>query len=92
MPVRSSVMTVNGVTSEPVPEVVGMATMTAFFRRSGKVQMRFRMSMKRMAISSNLSSGCSYMSHMILAASMGEPPPREMNTSGWKERMESRAA
>ncbi len=44
--------------------------------------------MKRREISSNFRSGCSYISHMILAASMGEPPPRAMNMSGWKARME----
>ncbi|MMZ67801.1 hypothetical protein D1872_304240 [compost metagenome] len=43
------------------------------------------MSMKRMARSSNAVSGCSYMTHMILAASMGEPPPRATITSGLKE-------
>ncbi len=29
-------------------------------------------------------SGCSYSTHMILAASIAEPPPRAMMTSGAK--------
>ena len=44
--------------------------------------MRLRMSMKFMARSSKLASGCSYITHMIFAASIGEPPPSAMMTSG----------
>ena len=42
--------------------------------------------MKSMAMSSNSASGYSYMTHMILAASMAEPPPMAMMTSGSKAR------
>ena len=42
------------------------------------------MSMKRMARSWKSTSGCSYMTHMILPASMAEPPPSAMMQSGWK--------
>jgi hypothetical protein len=42
--------------------------------------------MKRAATSSNLMSGCSYISHISLAASMGLPPPMAMMTSGLKPR------
>ena len=47
------------------------------------------MSMKSMAWSSNFSSGFSYMDHMILPASIAEPPPMAMITSGWKARSSS---
>ena len=40
--------------------------------------------MKSMAMSSNLASGCSYIIHMILPASMAEPPPMAMMQSGSK--------
>ena len=83
-------ITAKGVTSDPVPEVVGMATRIAFLPIFGKLEMRLRMSMKRMARSSNFTSGCSYSSHMILAASMGEPPPRATITSGLKAGHSSR--
>ena len=53
---------------------------------------RLRMSMKRMARPSNWVSGTSYMSHMTLAASMGEPPPRAMITSGLNSSMSARPA
>ncbi|MNI54866.1 hypothetical protein D3C73_1097850 [compost metagenome] len=46
--------------------------------------MRLRISMKRNARSVNSTSGCSYMTHMILAASIGEPPPTARIRSGWK--------
>ncbi len=36
MPVASSVITAKGVTSDPVPEVVGTATITAFLPKAGK--------------------------------------------------------
>ena len=77
-------MTANGVTSEPVPAVVGMATIIAFSPSGGILTIRLRMSMKRVAKSSKLNCGCSYISHMILAASIGEPPPNAMMTSAWK--------
>ena len=37
-----------------------------------------------MAISAKSASGCSYKSHMILAASIAEPPPIAIMTSGSK--------
>ena len=46
--------------------------------------------MKSMAMSSKRSSGCSYMVHMILPASMAEPPPMAMMQSGLKARSSSR--
>ena len=48
-PSPSSVMTANGVTSEPVPDEVGIATKYAFSPIFGKVYTRLRMSMKRIA-------------------------------------------
>jgi len=65
-PVRSSVTTAKGVTSEPVPEVVECdheSLLASFGSRRSSADV-----MKRMARSSNLTSGASYMSHMILAA------------------------
>lgn len=82
-------MTANGVTSEPVPEVVGIATIVAFLPSSGSFTMRLRISMNRIATSSKLISGSSYMSHMILAASIGLPPPTAMIASGWNELIRS---
>ena len=38
--------------------------------------------MKRIAISMKSASGCSYITHMIFPASIAEPPPRAMITSG----------
>ena len=72
----------NGVTSEPVPEVVGIHTISAFLPRSGIWQILFLISINLIAISSNTVSGCSYINQRILAASIEEPPPRAMNTSG----------
>ena len=40
--------------------------------------------MKSADMSSNFSSGFSYMDHMILPQSMAEPPPMAMMQSGWK--------
>jgi hypothetical protein len=56
MPVASSVMTAKGVTSEPVPEVVGMATHDRLPAQVRKGADALAVSMKRMAISSNLRS------------------------------------
>ena len=83
MPVASSVMTEKGVTSEPVPEVVGTAIMSALVPSVGRSYTRLRMSRKRWLRPSNCVPGCSYMSHITLAASMGLPPPTAMMTSGW---------
>ena len=58
-PVASSLTTAKGVTSEPVPEVVGMQTMTAFRPPRGKEATRFLMSWKRRARSSTFMSGTS---------------------------------
>ena len=76
-------MIANGVTSEPVPDVVGIATIVAFLPRSGIQQILFLISINLIEISSKFVSGCSYINHIILAASIGEPPPKEMITSGW---------
>ena len=43
-----------------------------------------RMSIKRIAMSMKSTSGCSYITHMILPASIAEPPPSAMMQSGWK--------
>ncbi len=40
--------------------------------------------MKRIAKSAKSVCGCSYKTHIILAASIADPPPRAMITSGWK--------
>src|SRR5574344_2540532 len=75
-------MIANGVTSEPVPEVVGIATIVAFLPKSGILQILFLISINLIEISAKFVSGCSYINHIILAASIGEPPPNEMITSG----------
>ncbi len=56
----------------------------------GKSYTRLRMSMKSMDMSSKRSSGFSYMDHMILPASIAEPPPMAMMVSGSKARRSSR--
>ena len=84
MPVSWSVITAKGVTSEPVPEEVGTAMKYAFSPIFGNVYTRFLISMKRIAMSMKSTSGCSYRTHMILAASIAEPPPIAMITSGSK--------
>ena len=75
-------MIANGVTSEPVPDVVGTQTISAFLPSSGIMQILFLISINLIAMSSNTVSGCSYINHKILAASIEEPPPNAMNTSG----------
>lgn len=40
--------------------------------------------MNVIAKSWKLTSGCSYITHIILAASIADPPPSEITTSGWK--------
>jgi hypothetical protein len=77
-------MIANGVTSEPVPEEVGIATKYAFSPILGKVNTLFRISIKSMARSSKFTSGCSYISHIIFPASIAEPPPIAMIVSGSK--------
>lgn len=49
MPVRSSVITANGVTSLPVPAVVGTATNIALSPMRGKEYTLLRISINRMA-------------------------------------------
>ena len=80
-------MTANGVTSLPVPAEVGTAMKYAFSPIFGNLYTRLRMSEKRMAMSRKSASGCSYSTHMILPASIAEPPPSAMMQSGWKEAM-----
>ena len=80
-------MTANGVTSEPVPAEVGTAMKYAFSPIFGKVYTRLRISIKRIAMSAKSTSGCSYMTHIILPASIAEPPPMAIMQSGWKEVM-----
>ena len=63
------------VTSVAVPEVEEMAQKWAL-RRSGGMP-------NTLHISSNVMSGYSYLIHMALAASMGEPPPIATIQSGW---------
>ena len=75
-------MIANGVTSEPVPDVVGIATIVAFTPSSGIEQILFLISINLIEISSKFVSGCSYINHIILAASIGEPPPRAIIMSG----------
>ena len=58
-----------------VPEVEEMAQKWAL-RRSGGMP-------NTLHISSNVMSGYSYLIHMALAASMGEPPPIATIQSGW---------
>ena len=82
-------MIANGVTSDPVPEEVGIATKYAFSPIFGNVYTLLRISMKRIAISSKFASGYSYITHIILAASIADPPPRAIIVSGSKERIMS---
>ena len=58
-----------------VPEVEEMAQNRAFFRSWGMP--------KTLHISGKVISGYSYLIHMALAASMGEPPPMATIQSGW---------
>ena len=84
MPVFSSVITANGVTSEPVPLEVGTAIKYAFSPILGKVYILFLMSENLIAISIKSTSGCSYITHIILAASIALPPPIAIMQSGLK--------
>ena len=59
MPVAGSVMTANGVTSAPVPEVVGMQTSWARSPSVGKRKARLRMSKNFSFRSAKTTSGCS---------------------------------
>ena len=67
------------VTSVAVPEVEGMAQKCAFVRSFGRPN--------TLHISSNVVSGYSYLIHMALAASIGEPPPMATIQSGWNSCM-----
>ena len=58
MPFCLSVMTEKLVTSEPVPEVVGMATSLAFWPSFGNLNARLRMSRKRWRRPSKLGAEC----------------------------------
>ena len=80
--VSSSVMIAKGVTSEPVPDVVGIAINCDFFPSSGIEQILFLISINLIDISSKLVSGFSYINQTIFAASIGEPPPSAIITSG----------
>ena len=82
-------MTANGVTSAPVPDVVGMHTSWARAPSVGKRKARLRMSKNFSFRSEKLTSGCSYSSHITLAASIGDPPPSAMMVSGLNARISS---
>ena len=77
-------MMAKGVTSLPVPDDVGTATKYAFSPILGNLYTLFLISIKSIAISSKLTSGCSYITHIIFAASIAEPPPSAIITSGSK--------
>ena len=64
----------NAVTSVAVPEVEETAQKCAFLRSSGMPN--------TLHISSKVQSGYSYLIHIALAASMGEPPPMATIQSG----------
>ncbi len=85
--VAGSEITANGVTSAPVPDVVGTHTRRARAPRTGKRKARLRMSENFCRMSAKSMSGCSYSSHITLAASIGEPPPSAMIVSGRKSRI-----
>ena len=68
-------MTEKAVTSVAVPEVEEMAQNRAFRRSWGMPN--------TLHISGKVISGYSYLIHMALAASMGEPPPMATIQSGW---------
>ncbi len=87
-----SVITENGVTSEPVPEVVGIQINLAFFPNSGNLKARFLISMNFCLISSKQTSGFSYNNHITFAASIEDPPPNAMIVSGWNLFINSRPA
>ena len=74
-------MIAKGVTSDPVPAVVGTHTNIAFLKSLNSMIL-FLISKKSIAMSEKETSGCSYIAHMILAQSIGEPPPKAMSTSG----------
>ena len=82
-------MTANGVTSEPVPAVVVIATKYALSPILGKRYTRFLISIKRIAMSAKSASGCSYSTHIILPASSALPPPSAIMQSGSNERIAS---
>ena len=63
------------VTSVAVPDVDGIAQKCALVRSLGRPN--------TLHMSSNVTSGCSYLIHMAFAASIGEPPPMAMIQSGW---------
>ncbi len=67
------------VTSVAVPEVEEMAQKWALVRSFGRP--------KTLHMSSKVVSGYSYLIHMALAASMGEPPPMATIQSGWNSCM-----
>ena len=66
----------NAVTSVAVPEVEEIAQKCAFFLSSGIPNI--------LHISSKVQSGYSYLIHIALAASIGEPPPIATIQSGPK--------
>ena len=76
-------ITANGVTSDPVPDVVGIQINLAFLPNSGNLNARFLISMNFCLISSKFTSGCSYINHITFAASIEDPPPNAIITSGW---------
>ena len=75
-------ITAKGVTSDPVPDVVGIQIIFAFLPNSGNLKARFLISMNFCLISSKLTSGFSYINHITLAASIDDPPPKAMIQSG----------
>ena len=59
LPFFRSVMTEKEVTAEPVPEVVGIATIFALAPSLGNLKARLRISMNRSFRPSKVVSGCS---------------------------------
>ena len=59
-----------------------MHTSLAFLPSGGILKARLRISKNFSRTSEKEISGCSYSSHMILDASIGEPPPTAMMVSG----------
>mmetsp|Transcript_72304 Transcript_72304/g.172674 ORF Transcript_72304/g.172674 Transcript_72304/m.172674 type:complete len:216 (+) Transcript_72304:1029-1676(+) len=70
-------MTAATVVSEPVPAVVGIATMGGSLRPVTPYQVTWSMP----SMSSRSLSGLAMSAPIALAQSMGEPPPREMRLS-----------
>ena len=79
-----TLITAAGETSEPVPDVVGIATSRTLWSSCGKSATRLRASRNGSDSSRMLSSGLSWNRRIAFAASITEPPPSAMIASASK--------